>query len=268
MAPGLAAAALLEINSSVFLGFPGSRPESPGSQGGLDGTPLSESFFDLASSVADAVAVSGNETPTSIDSALARAAMSSGGPIQVLPMCFTRVLSHRLGWLLLLLSLAPSLPSSLPPSHSLSLSLALPLSFPPFLSLSLSLSLSLGAPPAAETPQMKACDRRFVFERLDLCGGVGRTGRRVCSRTRGNCGRPCRSVFLPVVVISLSHTHTQTHAHTHAHTHTHTYTYKYSYCCRPCRSRPIHNLINAEQDEHFRSPGARFTASLSKCSKV
>ena len=89
MASSLAGEARLGACSSALLGF-------QGSQGGVEGTPLSESFFDVAPIGADAVAVSGKEIPTSIDSALARAVTSSGGPIQVLLILFTQLLNHRL----------------------------------------------------------------------------------------------------------------------------------------------------------------------------
>ena len=91
MDPGRAAARLLEVNSTVILGF-------SGSQGGVEGDPLSELCSDVAPSGADAVAVSGIEPPASINSAPARAVTSSGAPIQVPLIWFAPVLNHRLAF--------------------------------------------------------------------------------------------------------------------------------------------------------------------------
>ena len=106
------------ITSSAHLGFL-SQLDSPDLQGGVEGTPLAESCVDGAPSVADATATPGNDTPKSIDhgnfplvytlrnlpqvpqmycmqTPLGAAVTSSGGPIQVLRMLFTRVLTHGL----------------------------------------------------------------------------------------------------------------------------------------------------------------------------
>ena len=158
--------------------------------------------------------------------------------------------------LALALSPAPSFPPSLPLALSRSLSL------PP--SLHLSRSLCLFPYPSALPPPHRLRERgRATVE--CVCNGRmfawgGRAGRRVCGRARGNCGRPCRSVFLSVVVLSLTLSISRSLALSLAHTHTHTHTH--THCGCPCRSRPTHNLMNAEPDECFRSPRAPPASSI------
>ena len=94
------------VTISAHLGFR-SQLDSPGLQGGEEGTPLPESFVDQAPSGADATEAFAYDNPKSIDhgnvpqmykryTALGAAVTSSGGPIQVLLIWFAPLVNHRL----------------------------------------------------------------------------------------------------------------------------------------------------------------------------